>query len=513
MEKANFIPNNEITYIPNKNVEKNPFLTRETETGKLPTWEGSRHLLPKPFWTGHEDVIACHDKAWQIAFSNLRMPVKESGFVSAFIDTAFNGMLFMWDSCFILMFGRYGAQAFNFQKTLDNMYARQHKDGYICRQLREDAAGERFTRFDPCSTGPEIMAWCEWEYYKTTADKKRLSDVYYPLLAYHQWMAEHRTWRDGTYWSSGWGCGMDNQPRVQPGRNVSHSNGHMVWIDSTFQALLDAQCLKEMAIELGHEEDVPELQSEIELLIKVTNERLWSEEDAYYYDEWRNGQLSGVKSIASYWALLAKAVPAERLPRFIAHLDNEKEFKRPHRVPTMSADSPYYSDKGEYWRGSIWAPTNYMVLRGLELHHEDKLAHDIALSSLAHVTKVFKDTGTLWENYAPEFPAPGVRDPGLICAKDFVGWSGLFPISILYEYIFGIKSNPVHGKLRWDVRLLEEHGIVDYSFGDTPITLRCEARASQDEAPVITVESPIPVEIEVCWADGARRIFTTEVSR
>ena len=510
MEKANFIPNNEITYIPNKNVEKNPFLTRETEIGARPTYEGSRDLLPKPYWAGHESVIACHDKAWQIAFSNLRMPVKESGFVSAFIDTAFNGMLFMWDSAFILMFGRYGSRAFNFQKTLDNMYARQHKDGFICRQLREDAAGERFTRFDPCSTGPQILSWCEWEYYKTTADKARLADVYYPLLAYHQWMAEHRTWRDGTYWSSGWGCGMDNQPRVQPGRNVSHSNGHMVWIDSTFQALLDAQCLKEMALELGHEEDIPELLEEIDLLIKVTNERLWSEEDAYYYDEWRNGQLSGVKSVASYWALLAKAVPADRLPRFIAHLDNEKEFKRPHRVPTMSADSPYYVDKGEYWRGSIWAPTNYMILRGLEAHQEDKLAHEIAMSSLEHVTKVFEETDTLWENYAPEFPAPGVRDPGLICAKDFVGWSGLFPISILYEYVMGIKGNPVQGKLRWDVRLTEAHGIVDYPFGDTPITLKCEERSSQDEEPVITIEADCPIEVEVLWQGGSKTILVNK---
>lgn len=506
MEKANFIPNNEITYIPNPHVEKNPFLTRETETDTLPTYEDSRALLPKPYWAGHEDTIACHDKAWQLAFGNLRMPVKESGFVSAFIDTAFNGMLFMWDSSFILMFGRYGSRAFNFQKTLDNMYARQHRDGFICRQLREDAAGEKFTRFDPCSTGPQVMAWCEWEYYKTTADKARLADVYHPLLAYHQWMQEHRTWRDGTYWSSGWGCGMDNQPRVEPGRNVSHSNAHMVWVDSTLQALLDARCLLRMARELGHVEDIPALQEEIELLTRVVNERLWSEEDAFYYDEWRSGKLSGVKSIAAYWALLAEAVPEDRMEGFIAHLDNEQEFKRPNRVPTMPADSPFYVEKGGYWRGAIWAPTNYMVLRGLEANGYDALAYDIASASLRHVTEVFNQTGTLWENYAPEFPAPGVRDPDWVCAKDFVGWSGLFPISILYEYVMGIKGDPVHGKLRWDVRLTEAHGIVDYPFGDNPITLRCEERASAVDEPVITVEADCPIEVEIFWAGGSKTI-------
>ena len=83
MEKANFLPNDEITYIPNAHAAKNPFLAREAETGALPTYGDSRLLLPRPFWQGHEDVIACHDKVWQIAFSNLRMPTRESGFVSA----------------------------------------------------------------------------------------------------------------------------------------------------------------------------------------------------------------------------------------------------------------------------------------------------------------------------------------------------------------------------------------------------------------------------------------------
>ncbi|MBQ4580064.1 MAG: hypothetical protein IJA83_05325 [Clostridia bacterium] len=48
MARAVFQPNDALTYVPNANVEKNPFLTREAETGTLPTYEGSRPLLPKP---------------------------------------------------------------------------------------------------------------------------------------------------------------------------------------------------------------------------------------------------------------------------------------------------------------------------------------------------------------------------------------------------------------------------------------------------------------------------------
>lgn len=500
MQKANFIPNSEITYIKSRYYDKNPYINREREKKELSTYEESRIFLPKPYWKGHKDVIDCHDKAWQLAFGNLRMPTQESGFVSAFIDTAFNGYLFMWDSCFILMFGRYGSRAFNFQKTLDNMYARQHMDGFICRELREDAAGEHFTRYDPSATGPAILAWCEWEYYKTTADKRRLADVYYPLLAYHEWMKENHTWRDGTYWSSGWGCGMDNQPRVEAGRDVAFSHAHMVWADACLQALLDARCLIYMAKELGHDEDIAVLQQEIDWLGHVINTRLWSEEDAFYYDEWRDGRLNKVKSVGAYWALLAEIVPPERLERFVAHLENEKEFKRPNRIPALSADNPCYCREGGYWKGGVWAPTNYMVMRGLDVNGYGQLAHEIALTFLEQVTKVFNETGTLWENYAPEYPAPGVFD-GKIAAKDFVGWTGLAPISMFYEYVMGIKSDPVNGKLCWEVRLLEEHGIADYPFGSSAVTLRCAARTSSDEEPEIVIEADCPIELELRWGE------------
>ncbi|MFZ4569919.1 MAG: trehalase family glycosidase [Bacteroidales bacterium] len=57
---------------------------------------------------------------------------------------------------------------------------------------------------------------------------------------------------------------------------------------------------------------------------------------------------------------------------------------------------------GGYWRGSVWAPTNYMVLRGLTNYHRDSPAYEIALNHLNNVVEVFNRTGTLFENYAPE---------------------------------------------------------------------------------------------------------------
>ena len=68
--------------------------------------------------------------------------------------------------------------------------------------------------------------------YQNFTDRDRLANVFPVLLAYHQWMRDYRTWPDGTYWSCGWACGMDNQPRVPEGYSPAHSPAHQAWVDA-----------------------------------------------------------------------------------------------------------------------------------------------------------------------------------------------------------------------------------------------------------------------------------------
>jgi hypothetical protein len=160
------------------------------------------------------------------------------------------------------MFGKYAGKIFRFQETLDNLYSHQHRDGFICREIEEETGRDRFTRHDPSATGPEVMPWCEWEYYLHFGDKERLAKVFPPLMAYRRWMAEHHTWPDGTCFSSGWGCGMDNLPRQMPGYLPEFSHGHMIWVDACMQALYSCQVLIGMAKVLGREEFIAELAAE-----------------------------------------------------------------------------------------------------------------------------------------------------------------------------------------------------------------------------------------------------------
>lgn len=485
------------TYVRNPLVSENVFRTFSYKDEEVPLFEKVKKFIPHPSWENHKSAIECYWKAWELAFRNIKKPTLKNGFITNYIDTAYNGNLFMWDSAFILLFARYGNRIFNFQKTLDNFYHKQHPDGFICREINGTGGKDCFERFDPVSTGPNILPWAEWEYFLNFGDVERLENIFPVLSAYHLWLRQYRTWQNGTYWASGWASGMDNQPRLPAGYNVNFSNGHMTWLDTCLQQILSGKILIRIGEVLERWQEIEEIEDEIEFLTAFVNKKMWNDKKSFYFDLYSDGALNYVKSIGAYWALISDVIPEEKLERFIEHLNKPEEFNRPHRVPSLSADHPKYKSKGRYWVGGVWAPTNYMVLRGLTLKGFDKLAHEIALNHHTSVVKIFEETGTLWENYAPEFITPAKP-----AKPDFVGWTGLSPIAILFENIFGIRADVPNNSLIWDVRLLEKYGIANYPFGKNGVlNLMCEKRSSQNEKPLVKIKSNIDFKLQLKWGD------------
>jgi glycogen debranching enzyme len=300
---------------------------------------------------------------------------------------------------------------------------------------------------------------------------------------------------------------MDNCPRLDEKYHVCYSHGHMIWVDACMQELNACNLLIKMAKELDREEFIPELQAESDHLFKVINEKLWDNETKFYYDLKNDDKFNGVKHIGAFWALLAKCVPENRVDDFIAHLNNENEFKTDHRVPTLSKDHPEYNPKGGYWCGSVWAPTNYMVLKGLDAYKKFDLSYEIACNNLDATVQVFRETNTVFENYAPE-KTDGKFTRGSSSLPDFVGWTGIIPITIMFEYVFGIKPDAANKKITWFVNRTERHGIEKYPFGvDGEMTLMCEGRNNSDEEPVVTVKSNTPVTVEVIWGKGNKKVI------
>lgn len=241
---------------------------------------------------------------------------------------------------------------------------KQHPDGFICREIRADGS-DCFERYDPTSTGPNLLPWVELTYYRQFGDIDRLHKVFPALCAYAKWWRLNRTWPDGTYWSSGWGTGMDNMPRVKPEYNPIFSHGHMVWLDTNLQQMLVDESLLNIGFYIERWQEIEDMEDEMKRLRAYVNEHLWDERTAFLYDRYGDGTLCTTKGIGAFWALQADALDRERLDRMVAHLSDTTEFDRPHRVPSLSADHPKYNPLAATGRGGVWPGTNYMTIDGL----------------------------------------------------------------------------------------------------------------------------------------------------
>ncbi len=442
-------------------VEKNLYHSKPYERQPIRPFGEAKERLPVPVLPDRPDWVEMYWRAWEIAWSNLHRPKPDSGFPANFIAPAAHDHIFMWDSAFMTMFGVYGRRQFDFMGTLDNFYARQHEDGFICREIDMLTGEDYFCPFDPNGTGPNILAWAEWRYFRVSGDDGRLPQVFWPLMALHRWFRSYRTWPDGLYWATGLSSGMNNQPRVPD--SVYHHR-HWSWVDATMQAVVNGRILEQMAVSLNEEALAAELAAEHAQLTELVNERLWNEEAMFYQDVDVNGRFSKVKSIGAYWALLdADLVPTKRRTPFVQHLRDNWAFNVAHRIPSQSADSEgYNTETGNKWRGAVWSPTNYMVLKGLRAAGQDVLAHEIAINHVSNVCEVYLHTDTFWENYAPETAGPG--DPA---RPDFVGWTGLTPISILLEDVIGISVDWPLRRVVWDRRLDTDmvYGVRNYPLG------------------------------------------------
>jgi glycogen debranching enzyme len=247
---------------------------------------------------------------------------------------------------------------------------------------------------------------------------------------------------------------------------------------------LFARQLAVIAGRLNQREDAKVFSRDADRLKQLINRQMWDERRKFYFDLAQSGERAPVKTVAAYWALLAQVASQSQARALVAELQNPATFARLHRVPTLAADEKMYDPAGGYWRGAVWAPTTTMVIRGLENYGYDDLAREIALSDLDIMGRVFQQTGTIWENYAPDAAAPGKP-----AKKDFVGWSGIGPILYLLEYGIGLKANAPENELTWDLRSAARQGCERFRFNGHVVSLVAEADPSDAKRLRVTVKS------------------------
>ncbi len=429
--------------------------------------ETTKKAEPKGFAVTPELSERMYAKALAITKRKIRGGDSEPFFKEPFVDAAFSDNIFLWDSCFIACFAKYHMDELPVYQALDNFYGRMEDDGYICREYRKDGR-PLWSKDHPVSINPPLLGLAETEIYHLKKDKERLRYAYPFLKKNFEFLVNTYQGNDKLFWGDTLGMGMDNIPRsprnwtTDEGNGMTHHElgdklGKMggstaeerlnmfiadyvetlqgVWnkqgrlVDFTAQMAMLAKQLSFIAAEIGKTEDLAQFEAFHSEVKEALNELCWDDQDSFYYDLGYGKQIKR-KHIGMYWTLLGELVPENKLDAFLAHLTNPVEFYRKIPLPALSADDPDYRGWGDYWLGGVWAPTSYMVVKGLTTVGKHDLAQDLAEKTYAAIAEVFEATDTFWENYAPDLISYGMP-----AKLDFCGWTGLVPIAMYHEYI------------------------------------------------------------------------------
>jgi hypothetical protein len=287
-----------------------------------------------------------------------------------------------------------------------------------------------------------LHAWSEWSLFQVTGDSARLSQALPRLL--------------GQY------------GRLQA---VSQSAPY-ARIELCAQQALAAEHIARVARAVGASAEADAYEAEWQGLATLIDQRCWDGSLEFYTDCCEDGTHQPLKTVAGLWPFLAGIPSAERAERLAAHLAAPTEFWRLHAFASLSADHPRYSERGDGWRGAVWPLHNYAIIKGLERYGLHDLARRAADNHLTTISHVYKETQSLWDNYAPDYIEPGNS------ARPDAPGTGVSAVALLLETILGLTPDAPGSTLHWRPTLHETYSVEGLRIGSAVVSLYVEPEAA-----------------------------------
>ena len=285
-------------------------------------------------------------------------------------------------------------------------------------------------------TQPPVGAYVCMEIYRKYPEKWFIEHVFPILLGWNRWFADHRMTEEGYLcWGSepnrGQGhdwqaaafeSGLDNSP-MYDGIPFDSERHIMCLADVGLMGLyvMDCRCLIEMARIIGCEDVISELEAR-KSKVEVALTTLWDEDFGLFLNKnLCDGTLSRRISPTNFYALNADCVTEAQKRRMMdEHFYNPDEFWGDCIMPTIARNDPAYADQN-YWRGRIWAPTNFLAYVAMKYAGLNKECDDLAAKSEELFLKEWRLHGHVHENYN--------ADSGMGCdagnSDPFYHWGGL----------------------------------------------------------------------------------------
>lgn len=257
-------------------------------------------------------------------------------------------------------------------------------------------------------TQPPLLAWGVWENYRAYKDIQNLEYALPRLERYLDWnrahrdsngngllewfIEEHEDCRSGE-------SGMDNSPRFDAALTLDA-------VDFSVFMAHDMQHVAQIAAALDETETAARWEARAAELTGAVHRELWNADAGFYFDKKMDGGFSPVAAVTGFLPLLLDDIPAGRVEKLVAALEDPARFDTAFPVPSVSASDPNFST--DMWRGPTWVNLNYLLIQGFTKHGKIQEARRLAQKTTGFVRKYYEQYGVIFEFFDSTDEVPPV---------------------------------------------------------------------------------------------------------
>jgi len=414
-----------------------------------------------------QDFVDIYDRTWAWIQDCWFSGSKSNGFDGKFFAYPGSPSIDQFEAVCASFFLVYSNRIFQAHPALDLFYEKQEPNGAIRSRYDLETGAPVVDPSNPEGVGLPVFAWAEYNLYHKSANKKRVKDVLPVLQRYVAWIDATFKQENGLYKVPLSATTMDNAPREQA----------TYLVDFNAAMAVNALYMSAMGDILNDKETSFQYKRLYFSLKTRINSLMWDQDGGFYYDLDADGQRVMVKTIAGFWPLLAEIPNDDKAERVIDKLSDPEAFGTEHPFPTVAANEPSFDPEGNGYRGSVFPPFTFMVIKGLEKYQRWDLARECAIRHLYYVLDSMHPDGNhhkgnLWEAYLPQKEGPAKwADRPEFPRPQLLAYAGLSTIVLMIENIVGLSISLPRKTVDWIIPNLEIMGIENLSLKRNMITI------------------------------------------
>ena len=365
----------------------------------------------------------------------------------------------------------YSNRHFPVTQQLDYFYQRQEPDGAIRSEYELNSSQPVMVRKNAYGVGAPLFPWAEYNIYHRLDGKKRLRELVPVLERYYNWLSSNLQDTNGLYMTPVSLTDMKNRPSVR----VKYP------VDFNMQMALFCFYMGKIGSILNEKDLCFRYRKHYFALKSRINSTMWDEQSGFYYDLDVKKQLLICKSIAAYWSLLAGIPNERRAELLIKKLEDPQCFGTENPFPTIATNEHGFSPQGDGYRGSVFTPYTFMVIKGLEHYSRFTEARRYALAHIYAIIETIQAEGEplrgMCEAYKPNRHEPARWDSHKqFPRRGFITFVGLAGITLFIENVIGLDISLPRKTVQFVVPSLEFMGIENLLLKRNHISILCEKR-------------------------------------